>query len=212
MLWTMIKLRPPSFPFKLRVMTFSNLLWVPAVRSSYFMASVKDNARTVKILYVIDNRRYGALVEPSISFIERYGSTEATVTVTVSMGFRRWALNHALYRIMDSIGRRLEASDFSMIIYGYSYGYEPSAVSLKSCALRNHASNRHLSTGLTVRWLLWLCFGFSLFSCRFFWVTESGDGWDNGICVMLYIYEFYGLDSADLVFREGGIVMVWVLV
>jgi len=43
---------------RLRVVTLFSLLWVPAVHSSYFMATVARSAQSVKTLHVIDNRRF----------------------------------------------------------------------------------------------------------------------------------------------------------
>ena len=58
MLWTM-KAAPAQFYLqRLHVVTLFSLLWVPAVHSSYFMATVARSAQSVKILHVIDNRRF----------------------------------------------------------------------------------------------------------------------------------------------------------
>ena len=66
----------PVYLQRLCVVTLFSLLWVPAVHSSYFMATVARSAQSVKTLHVIDNRRFGAPIEPSISFIESYGLTD----------------------------------------------------------------------------------------------------------------------------------------
>ena len=109
---------------------------------------------------IIGNRRFGAPIEPSISFIESYGLTDIYVysysyggLLAVSpesralrswassgepenhapygfVGFLRWALNHALY------------------------GYGLLAMSPESCALRNHGRNGCLQKGLVLKWLL----------------------------------------------------------